>query len=86
MENEVESNARCELAVAILPIIFQAEAVSPDLAAPGWNLLLMLISSRLGEDRFEKLIYEYMRERKTERLTPGYVKLLEELKHGHKGS
>jgi hypothetical protein len=60
---EVEAETQVRLATELLPILWKAKDAGQDWELAGWKWFLQIIDSRLGNQRFERLVKEYMSER-----------------------
>lgn len=60
----IESEARLSFAQQLLPTLWKAKDAGQDMELAGWKWFLHFIDQRLGNDRFEHLVREYMAERK----------------------
>lgn len=59
----VEKEVQVCLAQELIPMLWKAKEVGEDIEATGWKWFLQLIDRRLGSQRFERMINEYMAER-----------------------
>ena len=61
----IEAEARLQFAQELLPTLWNAKDAGQDMELAGWKWFLHFIDSRLGSQRFERLVNEYMRERQS---------------------
>jgi len=60
---EVEAETQVRFATDLLPMLWKAKDAGQDWELAGWKWFLRIIDSRLGNQRFEHLVREYMSER-----------------------
>lgn len=59
----IETEAQVRFAQDLMPILWNARDAGQDMELAGWKWFLHFIDGRLGSQRFERMISEYMRER-----------------------
>jgi len=59
----IETEAQVRFAQDLMPILWNARDAGQDMELAGWKWFLYFIDGRLGSQRFERMISEYMRER-----------------------
>jgi hypothetical protein len=59
----IEAEAQLRFAQDLLPTLWKARDAGEDMELAGWKWFLHFIDSRLGSQRFESLVSEYMSER-----------------------
>lgn len=59
----IETEARIRFAQELMPVLLRARDVGQDIELAGWKWFLQFIDNRLGGERFEQMIDEYMKER-----------------------
>ena len=59
----IEIEAQVRFAQDLMPILWNARDAGQDMELAGWKWFLHFIDGRLGSQRFERMISEYMRER-----------------------
>jgi len=59
----IEAEAQVRFAQELLPVLWKARDAGQDMELAGWKWFLHFIDSRLGNERFERLVSEYMSER-----------------------
>ena len=59
----IETEAQVRFATELLPMLWKAKDAGQDWELAGWKWFLQIIDSRLGNQRFERLVKEYMSER-----------------------
>ncbi len=57
------SETRVRFAQELLPTLWRARDAGQDMELAGWKWFLHFIDERLGSERFERLVTEYMAER-----------------------
>jgi len=60
----IAAEARLHFAQELLPTLWRAKEAGQDMELEGWKWFLHFIDDRLGSDRFELLVSEYMLKRK----------------------
>ncbi len=60
----IQAKAQESMATALLPTLLRAKEAGEDYELAGWKWFLNFIDTRLGNKRFERLINQYMTERK----------------------
>jgi hypothetical protein len=60
---EIEAETQVRFATDLLPMLWKAKDAGQDWELAGWKWFLRIIDSRLGNQRFEHLVREYMSER-----------------------
>lgn len=60
----IETEAQVRFAQELMPALWKAKDAGQDLELAGWKWFLQVIDNRLGSQRFERMISEYMSERK----------------------
>lgn len=61
----IEAETRVRFAQELLPTLWKAKDAGQDMELAGWKWFLHFIDDRLGGNRFEQLVDEYMSERKS---------------------
>lgn len=59
----IPSETRVQFAQELLPTLWKAKDAGEDMELAGWKWFLHFIDERLGKERFEKLVDQYMSER-----------------------
>jgi len=59
----IEAEAQLRFAQDLLPTLWKAREAGQDMELAGWKWFLHFIDSRLGNQRFDRLVSEYMSER-----------------------
>ena len=59
----IVGEARVRFAQELLPTLWRAKDAGQDMELAGWKWFLHFIDERLGEERFKRLVAEYMAER-----------------------
>ena len=59
----IETEAQVRFAQDLMPILWNARDAGQDMELAGWKWFLHFIDGRLGSQRFERMISEYMAER-----------------------
>ena len=59
----IETEAQVRFAQDLMPILWNAKDAGQDMELAGWKWFLHFIDGRLGSQRFERMINEYMAER-----------------------
>ncbi len=59
----IAKEAQVRFAQDLMPILWNARDVGQDMELAGWKWFLHFIDGRLGTQRFERMINEYMAER-----------------------
>ena len=59
----IETEAQVRFAQDLMPILWNARDAGQDMELAGWKWLLHFIDVRLGSQRFERMISEYMGQR-----------------------
>jgi len=59
----IETEAQVRFAQDLMPILWNAKDAGQDMELAGWKWFLHFIDGRLGTQRFERMINEYMAER-----------------------
>ena len=59
----IETEAQVRFAQDLMPILWNARDAGQDMELAGWKWFLHFIDGRLGTQRFERMINEYMAER-----------------------
>ena len=59
----IEAEAQLRFAQDLLPTLWRAREAGQDMELAGWKWFLHFIDSRLGNQRFNRLVNEYMSER-----------------------
>lgn len=59
----IETEAQVRFAQEVMPILWRARDAGQDMELAGWKWFLQFIDGRLGSQRFERMIDEYMKER-----------------------
>ena len=59
----IETEAQVRFAQDLMPILWNAKDAGQDMELAGWKWFLHFIDGRLGSQRFERMISEYMAER-----------------------
>ena len=59
----IETEAQVRFAQDLMPILWNARDAGQDMELAGWKWFLHFIDGRLGNQRFERMISEYMAER-----------------------
>ena len=59
----IEIEAQVRFAQDLMPILWNARDAGQDMELAGWKWFLHFIDGRLGSQRFERMINEYMAER-----------------------
>ena len=59
----IETEAQVRFAQDLMPILWNARDAGQDMELAGWKWFLHFIDGRLGSQRFERMVSEYMRER-----------------------
>lgn len=80
-----QSSAQMEMAVGILPILWEMEDVNPGLAVQGWNILVDIILNRLGEGRFKDIICRHAQSKGACTQLGIYAELMKGIESGHRG-
>ena len=60
----IEADAQVRFAQELMPILWGARDAGQDMEVAGWKWFLYVIDSRLGSERFEHMVNDYMAERK----------------------
>jgi len=60
----IEAEAQLRFAQDLLPTLWKAREAGQDMELAGWKWLLYFINNRLGNQGFDRLVNEYMSERK----------------------
>lgn len=60
----IETEAQVRFAQELMPVLWNAKDAGQDMELAGWKWFLQFIDGRLGSQRFERMINEYMAERK----------------------
>ena len=60
----IEAEAQLRFAQDLLPTLWKARDAGEDMELAGWKWFLHFIDGRLGSQGFERLVNEYMSERK----------------------
>ena len=61
----IVDEARVKFAQELLPTLWRARDAGQDMEIEGWKWFLHFIDNRLGEEAFERLVNNYMTERKS---------------------
>ena len=59
----IQTEAQVRFAQDLMPILWNARDAGQDMELAGWKWFLHFIDGRLGSQRFERMINEYMAER-----------------------
>lgn len=59
----IEAEAQLRFAQDLLPTLWRAREAGQDMELAGWKWFLHFIDNRLGNQRFDRLVNEYMLER-----------------------
>ena len=59
----IETEAQVRFAQDLMPILWNARDAGQDMELAGWKWFLHFIDGRLGSQRFERMINEYIAER-----------------------
>ncbi len=59
----IETEAQVRFAQDLMPILWNAKDAGQDMELAGWKWFLHFIEGRLGSQKFERMISEYMKER-----------------------
>ena len=59
----IETEAQVRFAQDLMPILWNARDAGQDMELAGWKWFLHFIDGRLGSQRFERMINEYMTKR-----------------------
>jgi len=59
----IQTEAQVRFAQDLMPILWNARDAGQDMELAGWKWFLHFIDGRLGSQRFERMISEYMAER-----------------------
>jgi len=59
----IQTEAQVRFAQDLMPILWNAKDAGQDMELAGWKWFLHFIDGRLGSQRFERMINEYMAER-----------------------
>ena len=62
----MQASAQVHCAQGLLPVLWEARDAGEDLELVGWKFFLRSIEGILGGQRFERVVNEYMSERKKE--------------------
>jgi len=60
----IETEAQVRFAQELMPVLWNAKDVGQDMELAGWKWFLQFIDGRLGSQRFELMINQYMEERR----------------------
>lgn len=58
----IQTEAQVRFAQELLPVLWKARDAGQDMELAGWKWFLHLIDGRLGSERFERMVSEYMSE------------------------
>jgi hypothetical protein len=61
---EIKTEAEVRFAQDLMPALWRARDAGQDIELVGWKWFLRIMDDRLGSNRFEHAIDEYMKERK----------------------
>jgi len=62
----IQAEAQVRFAQELLPVLWKARDAGEDMELVGWKWFLHFIDGRLGSQRFERMVSDYMSERKKE--------------------